>query len=113
MNNKKTPKNSHQDCFISLQWRWVENGQEYVSHPFNPLKTLRRFLDQLSHFHQNCKVCGGLTPELTLYYNGKHFEFTCVQISDGKKVIAGTDYKKFASYCNNKETARIIDFSQT
>lgn len=62
------------------------------------IKAIKELLRELDK-HQNCPACGGLVPELGFTYKGKEYSFTCHSIEEKGKVIAQTDYERFAKYC--------------
>lgn len=60
---------------------------------------LREFLQEDMANPKHCPNCGGMLPELSFDYKGKRFRFTCYMIEQDGKIIAKTDYAKFAKYC--------------
>jgi len=78
-----------------------ESGIVY-SMPLLTRENIRKFLKkELFRKAENCPVCGGLLPEIKLYYEDIEYSFTCTKIRRNRKILAKTDYTKFAKYCHD------------
>ena len=69
------------------------------------IEDIRKFLrNDLGKHHRNCPDCGGLLPELRIFYRDVEYDFTCIEITSLEPfgqtgmvmatVLARTDYTK-------------------
>jgi len=97
MNQRK-----HISRFIPLDRKWREPDSKAIeiTSDKHMLKALKHFLSIELAQPKNCPNCGGLIPELSFTFKGKTYFFACYMITEDEKVIAQTDYRKFAKYYN-------------
>lgn len=67
--------------------------------PLLTRENMRKFLKkELLRKGTHCPNCGGLLPEIKLYYEDIEYSFTCTKIMRNRENLAETDCTKFAQY---------------
>lgn len=95
---RKIDKNHLEHVSYPIWLNPPENEEDTEENNDDIVFSLRAILEKIAA-SKKCPNCGGLVPELYLNYKGKEYFLTCYQIVENDKLIAQTDYKKFAKYC--------------
>lgn len=64
------------------------------------LNFLREFLQKE---FRNCRVCGGILPEIGFFYKNKAYYLTCYEIKGNKKTSLTTNYIKLRDHLVQKK----------